>query len=523
MKQEDPAVSSGFATVSSEQTPVCPGETIQLDPGYRPPSSAAGGLQIPGYEFGREIGRGGMGVVYAARQVQAHREVAVKMMLGWTQADSRALSRFEKEAEVLARLQSPHIITVFEVGQHEGCPFFSMEYCSRGSLADLPRGARPSREAAELMCKIARGVAIAHIAGIVHRDLKPGNVLIAADGTPKVSDFGLAKQLDSAAIEDGNMTRTGAILGTPHYMAPEQVQGAKHVGPPADVFSLGAMLYELLTGRTPFRGDSTADTLMQVLKEDPVPVRELSPEVPRDLDAICRKCLEKDPQRRYANAAALAADLSRFLDGEAVEANQSGIVMRLASTLERVQLHERFAEYGNLLLALAPLMLIPEILITFVVLNNAASLWLPAIQFTRLGLFVLLYGYFRNWRWLPQTGPEKQLWTVWVAYVAICFCTGLRTRFVGGPEPNFDLMMELEFMPTLITLAAMAFFALAPTFWGYCAVIGVAFLAISWIMCLDIRWAAIEFGLAWAVTLVVIGVRLRRLSRLKADSVVSEG
>ncbi len=300
-----------------------PSATV-ADPGKPSQAAAAAVIHIPGCEILEELGRGGMGVVYKARQPKLDRLVAVKVV---PHAEPNDLARFRAEAEAIARLSHPNIVQVFEVGEHEGRPYCIMEYVDGGSLHQRRGGAPlPPREAATLLEAIARAAHAAHAAGIVHRDLKPANILLQmADGRwqiapkqsaiPKITDFGLAKRLD----RDVGQTRSGTILGTPSYMAPEQAAGQAHaIGPAADVYSLGAILYELLTGRPPFKAAFVLDTLEQVRSQEPVPPRRLQPGVPRDLETICLKCLQKDPRRRYASAEALADDLRRFSDGKPV-------------------------------------------------------------------------------------------------------------------------------------------------------------------------------------------------------------
>jgi serine/threonine protein kinase len=294
----------------------------------RPPSPVAG-LPRPfgAYELLEEIGRGGMGVVYKARQVGLNRLVAVKMILGGTHVREDALGRFRVEGKAIARLQHPNVVQIDDVGDLNGCPYFALEFVDGSSLARKLAGEpQAPRYAAAVVQAIARGIQAAHERGIVHRDLKPGNVLLTAGGTPKVTDFGLAKQLD----DDLCQTRTGAVMGTPPYMAPEQAAGrTKEIGPSADVYGLGAILYEMLTGRPPFRGTSVAETLEQVIKSEPVPPRRLQPKVPRDLETICLKCLQKEPKQRYPTAGALADDLRRFLAGEPIQAGPVGQGERL--------------------------------------------------------------------------------------------------------------------------------------------------------------------------------------------------
>jgi serine/threonine-protein kinase len=273
---------------------------------------------LPKYEVLGELGRGGMGVVYKARQVGLDRLVALKMILAGAHAGPEELERFRLEGLAVAKLRHPQIVQIFDVGEHQGLPYFSLEFLEGGSLAKkLAGNPLASSEAAELALKLARGIAAAHQHRIIHRDLKPANILITADGEPKITDFGLAKQLE----DDSHQTRTGAVMGTPSYMAPEQAWGhTDQIGPAADIYALGAILYELLTGRPPFRGASAIDTLDQVRHQEPVAPSQLVPKMPRDLETIALKALQKDPKRRYESAEDLADDLQRYLDGKPIQA-----------------------------------------------------------------------------------------------------------------------------------------------------------------------------------------------------------
>jgi WD40 repeat protein/tRNA A-37 threonylcarbamoyl transferase component Bud32 len=288
---------------------------------------------IGDYELLEELGRGGMGVVYKARQSKLNRLVALKMILAGEYAGDKEVARFRTEAEAVARLQHPNIVQIFEVGEHDGHPYFSLEFVDGGSLAQQLDGTPlPPQQAARLVETLARAMHAAHQAGVVHRDLKPANVLLTADGTPKITDFGLAKKLGDAAGPTGS----NAIMGTPSYMAPEQAGGgSKEVGPAADVYALGAILYELLTGRPPFKASTPLDTVLQVVSDEPVPPRKLQSKTPRDLETICLKCLHKAPGRRYASAEALADDLRRFQAGEPIAARPVGTVERAAKWVRR--------------------------------------------------------------------------------------------------------------------------------------------------------------------------------------------
>jgi WD40 repeat protein/Tfp pilus assembly protein PilF len=299
------------------------GEAVTLPPpdGSATPAALVPRALVPGYEVLGELGRGGMGVVYRARQTKLDRVVALKMILSGAHAGSSDLARFRTEAEAIARLQHPNIVQIYEVGECDGLPYFSLEFCGGGSLEKKLAGTPlPPRESAALVEVLARAVQAAHAKGVVHRDLNPANVLLAEDGTPKITDFGLAKKLNEVS-----QTVSGAIMGTPSYMAPEQAAGnSQQVGPAADVYALGAMLYECLTGRPPFKAATALDTLMQVAADDPVPVRRLQPRTPRDLETIAQMAMARDPARRYAAARDLADDLRRWLNEEPIRARPVG-------------------------------------------------------------------------------------------------------------------------------------------------------------------------------------------------------
>ena len=291
-----------------------------------PAGPAADLPSVPGYEILSVLGRGGMGVVFLARQSGLKRLVALKMIRAGGSAGADDFTRFRTEAEVIAKLQHPTIIQIFEVGAHNGQPFFSLEYVSGGSLdKQLAHVPQAPPDAARLTATLARGIHAAHRVGVIHRDLKPANVLVTEHGTFKITDFGMAKKLDDAT----GQTLSGAIMGTPSYMAPEQASGQIHAtGPASDVYALGAILYEALTGRPPFRGATVYETIAQVLEIEPVPPSRLQPKVGHDLETICLKCLSKDPAKRYASAEALADDLDHYLNDEPILARRAGLLVR---------------------------------------------------------------------------------------------------------------------------------------------------------------------------------------------------
>lgn len=359
---------------------------------------------VPGYEILGELGRGGMSVVYKARQLALDRTVAVKMVLTGTHVGPHVLARFRAEADVIARLQHPNIVQIFDVGAAAGRPYFVLEFVAGGNLAQQLHGRpHPARSAAQLIETLARAVQVAHAGGVVHRDLKPANILLApptqdlgigaqkaekpqerslerslANAVPKIADFGVAKCTDGdgETLALRHPTATGEFLGTPNYMAPEQAMVPHQtVGPAADVYALGVILYELLTGRPPFRGESPLDTLLQVLHHDPLPVTSLQPNAPRDLETICLKCLRKEPHKRYGSALELAEDVQSFLRGEPIRGRPVGVMEKLWRWVRRHPVPAGLLAAGLLapLVALTTLSLLSTRLVRSSALESAAQ------------------------------------------------------------------------------------------------------------------------------------------------------
>jgi eukaryotic-like serine/threonine-protein kinase len=351
------------------------------------------------YELQQELGRGGMGVVYRASQTSLGREVAVKMILRGALASPADRERFAAEAQSAARLDHPGIVPVYEVGEVNGRPYFSMKHVRGTTLAQrLLDGPLPSREAARILAAVARAIHFAHMQGVLHRDLKPSNILLDEQGKPHVSDFGLAKQISDVAM----LTRTGALLGTPAYMAPEQAAGARgQIGPRSDVYSLGVILYHMLTGRPPFQAASPAEMVLLVLEQDPVPPRMLNPQADRDLEMICLRCLQKPADLRYASAAALADDLEAYLNDESISA-RSGRFAQLLAGMMRETHHAAVLENWGLLWMWHSLALLVACVLTNVLYWYREDVWL------------FMHNQFREFILGPQIAQLAPPDTFWI-------------------------------------------------------------------------------------------------------------
>ncbi len=467
------------------------------------------------YELVAEVARGGMGVVYRARQRALNRVVALKMILSGRLASPEDMHRFQTEAEAAAGLQHPNIVQIFEVGAIEGQHYFSMQFIEGRTLAQrLAEGPLPSREAARYVRQIARAVHFAHQRDILHRDLKPSNILIDAADEPHITDFGLAKRLG-----DSGHTRTGSVLGTPSYMAPEQAGGKiKELGPRTDVYGLGALLYELLTGRPPFKAETPMDTVMQVLENDPVPPRLLNPNVDAELQTVCLRCLEKDPQRRYPSAEAMADDLARYLNGDPIQARASSVFDWLARALDRSQHDVSFQTWSTMVLLLAGV-IVAEHLAVFALLQTGQPR--GVVTGVRAVVFVVIAGVFwhnRRNRLLPTSAPERELWSIWIGYVVayginVLVLQVLVARGLIGPGPESPPRWDdLVMYPLSAVLAGLAFFVMGSNYWGRCYALGLLFFGLAFAVTFWLPLAPLLLGALWGVTLLALGLRLRRLS-----------
>ena len=374
------------------------------------------------YQLLDELGRGGMGVVYRAHQASLDRDVAVKMILRGDWASEVDMARFRSEAESAARLEHPNIVPIYEVGEHEGLPYFSMRLIEGVTFSQkMADGPLDSRDAATLMLPVCRAIAAAHTEGILHRDLKPSNILVDHDDVPYITDFGLAKRIPTEAdpSEPDTLTGSGAILGTPSYMAPEQAAGQRgRVEERSDIYSLGAILYALITSQAPFRADSPVDTMMQVLEQDPAPPRLLNPDTDADLEMIALKCLQKPKDLRYDSATALADDLQAFLNNEPVSARSSQFSQVLSRAFRETH-HAVVLENWGLLWMWHSLVLVVLCLLTnWLQLRNFDTPW-PYLWVwgAGAGLWALIFWNLRK-RAGPVTFVERQVAHVWAGSMA---------------------------------------------------------------------------------------------------------
>jgi serine/threonine-protein kinase len=492
--------------VAEESTVLVPRGTRAMpilpppEPGMFVPGATPLPASFGDYDLLEEVGRGGMGIVYRAHQKSLDRIVAVKMLLRRDLATAADLTRFQSEAEAAARLDHPGIVSIFEVGECGGHPFYSMRFIEGTTLAKvLAAGPMAAREAASILARVAEAVDVAHHRGVLHRDLKPSNILIDASGAPHVSDFGLAKRIE----EDRDVTHTGAILGTPCYMSPEQAAGSRgDVGPTSDVWSLGAILYQTLTGRPPFQASNPMDTLLAVLENDPPLPRSLDPKVDRDLEMIALKSLQKPQDLRYASAAALAADLRAFLAGEPVAARSGGLA-EIVSRLFRETHHATVLENWGLLWMWHSVVLLALCVVTDILAREGiASRW-PYVVLWGGGLAVWapIFWALRH-RTGPVTAVERQIAHIWggsvIASVLLFWVEGL----MG--------MAVLTLSPVLALIAGLVFFAKAGILSGAFYVQAAVLFATGLVMCVVPAWQHVIFGVVSAACFFVPGLKYYR-------------
>lgn len=448
--------------------------------------------EFAGYSLIEEIGRGGMGIVYRARQRSPDRTVALKMVLRGDIATEIDLARFRGEAEAAAKVLHPHIVPVYEVGEFEGRPYFSMRLVEGTTLARrLSDGPLPSKQAAELLIPICRAIAEAHRHGVLHRDLKPSNILIDREQRSYVTDFGLAKRISSDNADgslSGSLTQSGAILGTPGYMAPEQAAGRRgEVSPATDVYSLGAILYATITGRPPFQAASALDTVLMVLEQDPIPPRILNPKADADLEMIALKCLQKPADLRYQTADELADDLQAFLANEPIAARSSHFSQIITRAFRETH-HAAILENWGLLWMWHSLVVFLLCVVTNVMHANGVGDRWPYVALWGLGVGAWAYFF---WELRRRSGPitfvERQIAHVWAG-------STIASTLLFGLEWMLDLPV-LKLSPVLPLIAGSVFLTKAGILSGKFYVQALVLFATSFLMAYLQQWPHYDFGL----------------------------
>ncbi len=484
----------------NKPTPIDPTQ-VQVGGPTVSAATARGFPTIAGYEILSELGRGGMGVVYEAKHLNLDRIIALKLMRG---DDPLNKARFLAEGQVIAAVKHPHVVEIYDFGESSIGPYIAMEYLTGGTFGDLLKTGLVPRVAAELIAKIATGVGAAHNLGIVHRDLKPGNVLLDHLGSPKVTDFGLAKRSTS------DLTMTHDAAGTPAYMAPEQARAMKFVGPPADVWSLGVMLYESLTGKRPFTGDSNVQLLAAIQNDDPPTLRTISRAIPQDLETICLKCLEKEPERRYASANELAEDLRRFKRGEPVKARPIGALERLTRAFTHSRMGDDFAPWSNACYLMAALDIIYFLAAHFQ--RQAQYEQILLTHFLGVGAFFLLFAYGHVCS-RKSNVLERQFFAVLYFGLATHPLCALLQHVMAGHAMYEDVRLY----PFLFAVNGLCFCILGSAHAGLFYIPGL----ISWALALvltqfleHVHWVTAAF---WVPTMALLGWHFRRLGKPDAE------
>ncbi len=455
------------------------------------------------YEILEELGRGGMGVVYKARQVSLGRIVALKMILRGALASAADMARFRAEAEIVARLEHPQIVPLYEVGEFNGQPYFSMKFVAGTTLAKrLAEGPLPAREAAEILAPICRAIDFAHRQGLLHRDLKPSNILIDEAGRPHVTDFGLAKRMTG----DGSLTRTGAVIGTPSYMAPEQAAGGRgEIGPASDVYSLGTILYQMLTGRPPFQAASPVDTVLMVLEQEPLAPRVVNPKADRDLEMVALKAIQKPPDLRYPSAAAMADDLEAFLAGEPISARSGGFTQVISRLFRETHHAAVLRNWGLLWMWHSVVLLILCFVTNWLKWREVDSRWPYLLLWAGgLAIWAPIFWAIRR-RAGPVTFVERQIAHVWGAAVLASISLFFVEMLLALPV--------LTLSPVLGLVNGMVFVVKAGILTGTFYVQAVALFLTAGAMCLFPSVGLILFGVTSALCFFIPGLKYYREAR----------
>ncbi|MHB8954185.1 MAG: bifunctional serine/threonine protein kinase/MFS transporter [Pirellulaceae bacterium] len=489
-------VAHAVGSVSSDK-----GSDVALD---HVPKHGAAPRRLGDYELLEELGRGGMGVVYLAPPVNLNRQLAVKMILSGPLASRIDRERFLAEAQAAARLDHVGIVPVYQVGEEGGRMYFSMKYIKGPTLSDLLQaGPLPPHMAAQLLAKVSRAIDFAHQSGVLHRDLKPSNILIDEEGEPHVTDFGLAKRIK----DPHSMTHSGAVVGTPAYMSPEQAAGNKGMGPASDVYSLGAILYHMLTGEPPFQAASPVDAVMKVIEQDPVPPRQLNRGVDRDLELIAVRCLQKPPDLRYASAGALAADLEAYLNHEPIAA-RSGRFTQVISRWFRETHHATVLENWGLLWMWHSLALLVACLLTNILFwNGVQNRWYYFYLWTAgFGTWAAVFWAVRH-RQGPVTFVERQIAHVWAAALVSIVALFPLEAYLGLPP--------LKLSPVLGLIAGMVFLVKAGILSGLFYIQAFALFITAGLMTVWPSYEHLVFGLVSAACFFFPGLKYYRQQSVK--------
>jgi serine/threonine-protein kinase len=465
------------------------------------------GDRIGSYQIESEVGRGGMGIVYRARQAGLDRPVALKLISSGVLASEEERKRFRLEAEAAAKLDHPGIIPIHEIGSWSGYEYFSMQLVEGPTLQNfVDDRSLNDRAAARMIRDVARAVAYAHRHGIVHRDLKPDNILIDKEGRPLVADFGLAKW----HRDETHLTRTGQVLGTPNFMSPEQAAGNSGTGELSDVYSLGAVLYALLTGAAPHAASSPAEVLRSVMQDEPEPPRSFRYDVDRDVEAICLKAMRFEAGQRYASASDLADDLDRFLAGDAIAATNSGLIERVAREIGRDQHQEHFKSWHGTLMFLGLIIFVAHVVIFALLqlgVDHRAAYWFP-----RIAMFALILGtiyYARHGSLSPRSIAERPVWSIWLGYLSTLAVINL-LLILGDIDQS-------ALFPLASALSGFAFLAMAGHIWGGSAIAGLAFFVLAPATALLPEIAPLLFGTMYLISVFSISQHYRRREKQKSD------
>ncbi|MDB4676594.1 serine/threonine protein kinase [bacterium] len=467
-----------------------------------PETSTLVGQTIGPFMIEAELARGGMGVVYKAKQTSLERIVALKLISSGLLAGEEEKQRFRIEAEAAAGLQHPCIIPIHEIGSWQGYEFFSMPLIEGKTLQQyVNQNILPERRVAEIILQIAEAVTYAHAAGIIHRDLKPDNILMNLDGHPLLTDFGLAKW----HREGATLTRTGQVLGTPHYMSPEQASGKGGEDTSTDIYSLGAILYAMLTGIPPHPGDNMAEVLRSVLQDEPKSPRSIRREISVEIEQICLKAIQYEPSERYPTAKILADDIRRFLAGETTMASSGGLLDRVAREIRRDQHQNHFEHWGRALFVIGLIVFTSHLAMFFLTTwDNPSwvSFWIP--RAVMLSMIAAVIAYARGGNLLPRSVADRPVYSIWVAYLLTLATLNILTEISEQPSDMFTIASALS---------GFGFLAMSGHIWGGASLFGVGFLCVAAISHIQPILGPLLLGGMWLLSCTSLAIHYDRRAK----------